>query len=167
MLTGRRPGRRGETQDKMVLSASMMSSRAAVAAVVLLLAGAPFIAVQAQERTELAMIQKSAADLAQRIQAELATKPAGTSAEDYEGFIVFVIGQADYAPEAVLSALNMVDGTATSQPIRQAIANVRANLLRRKLQRGTAAIRSGFGSFDLPPSGASGPDGSINYSPNN
>lgn len=123
-------------------------------------------AVGAQEQaTSSAILQQSdiqlTMELAARVKAEVATKPATISVEDLEAIIVFILSQGDYSDAVIANTLSQVE-VGASVKLREATANARQTLLKRK-KRGTGSIGSAFGGFGAfsPPGVA--PGGGSNY----
>ncbi len=116
--------------------------------------------------------QKAVEALAAALRADLANQPASASAADLEGIIVFTLSQGTYPDVVVSDALNIIS-VGGSENLTKAITNVRLALLKRKLNRGTAAISNGGygggagtgngGGFTAP-GVSTGGGGSSNYS---
>jgi hypothetical protein len=159
----------------MMVATGRFAKRIAIAAAGVLAASSSLAIGQAgQELTPAsampeAEIASAAAALATGLRAELAGLGADATAEDMEASLVFVIGQGDYPEPVIEGALNLIDTPDATPQLKQAIANVRAALLRRKLRRGTAALLLGGGggtgsaSFSGPIIGVGGGGGGSNY----
>jgi len=83
--------------------------------------------------------------LASAINIEVSKLPATASVEDIEAAIVFALSQGDYSAESIGGALDRVAAADVSDNEKQAIANVRLALFKKKLNRGTGAIGNGGG----------------------
>lgn len=121
--------------------------------------------------TQLAALDvaTAAAPLGRAIRTEI-SNTAYTTVEDYEGAILFVLGQQDYPVEVAEAALDITEATPPelNEAQQTAIDRVRRGL--RNRQRGTGAILGGgsgagggFGgaSFSFPVIGIGG--GGSNY----
>lgn len=100
------------------------------------------------------------------IRAEVGALPATASVEDLEASVIFVLSQKNARANIVNVALDSIETDKTSSPaLKQAVANIRLAMLKKKLKIGTGALPGGggFGSDGtFYPSVGSG--GSANYS---
>jgi hypothetical protein len=117
----------------------------------------PIVAPQPLTAPEIAA---AGLQLATAIQAELATRPVTTSAEDQEAVIVFVISQGRYREDVIAAALDVLDVRAVEN-LTAAVANVRLALIKKRVRRGTAALAGGGVGFSIP--GINPGGGSSNY----
>ena len=78
--------------------------------------------------------------IAKRIQSEIAAlKPTATTA-DYEAAIVFALGQTSGAITDQIAAVDSLGGPNVRPELNEALRNVRTQLTKKKLRRGTGAI---------------------------
>jgi len=124
-----------------------------ITSIVLIGAVAPSLAIVSNATgTDASKLQAEDPALATRvaasIRAEVDARPATASVEDLEGVIVFALSREDYSATVINRALDIVaSGPNVTDSLKQAIANVRLAMLRRKLKRGTGALATGTGGF--------------------
>lgn len=95
-----------------------------------------------------AVVEIDPAILAQSVRSEVARIGTTGTVEDFEGSILFVVSQQNYATDNIRTALTTVlVEPATTENAKTAIRNILLQLARRKFNRGTGAIGSGGGSF--------------------
>ena len=80
------------------------------------------------------------------IRAEIGDRATTATTEDLEGYIMFVVSQREYSASVINSALDTLE-TGADGNLKQAVSNVRLALLRKKVNRGTAAIANSGGVF--------------------
>lgn len=146
----------------------MSMSRKAASAALLIAGGlvAGSVVTSAQEFAPTpAALQFSPERLSMTILGEVSQLPANALTEDYEGSMMYVISQQNYAVPMIEQALDIIAAGNVNDAFREAIGRVRLAILRRNF-RGTAALAGGEGDLGGP--GFSFPivnidDGSSNY----
>lgn len=112
-------------------------------------------------------VSEQADTLVAAIYQTIGTRLDTASNTDLEGYVVFLIGQRNYAPEVVNTALDRL--AASNSRLATVAQNVRAALARKKSQQGTAAIvpstqnASGANVVEVPGVGSGASTGTVNY----
>lgn len=78
--------------------------------------------------------------IAKRVQTEIAAMKPTATAADYEAAIVFALGQSGGTVADQIAAVDSLGGPDVKPELNEALRNVRAQLTKKKLRRGTGAI---------------------------